>query len=173
MAYHTHHGVDTRIVRIFNTYGPRMRPNDGRVVTNFVVQALTGQPITVYGDGTQTRSFCYVDDEVEGLYRLFLHQGPGVEQPTNVGNPDEYTVGELAELVRELTGSEAPVEYRPLPTDDPRQRRPDITRARTMLGWEPTVHVRQGLQRTIDYFKSLADTGRLTTRAQRETVTTR
>ena len=167
MAYHTHHGVDTRIVRIFNTYGPRMRPNDGRVVTNFIVQALTGQPITVYGDGTQTRSFCYVDDEVEGLYRLFMK---GDANPTNIGNPDEYTVGQLAELVRELTGSDAPVEYRPLPKDDPKQRRPDITRAREMLGWEPKIHVREGLARTIAYFRTLAGSGALQSRPQRETI---
>ncbi|MBA3888890.1 MAG: SDR family oxidoreductase [Gemmatimonadaceae bacterium] len=168
MAYHTHHGVDTRIVRIFNTYGPRMRPNDGRVVTNFIVQALTGAPITVYGDGTQTRSFCYVDDEVEGLYRLFMK---GDANPTNIGNPVEYTVGQLAELVRELTGSDAPVEYRPLPTDDPKQRRPDITRAREMLGWEPKVHVREGLARTIEYFRGLAESGVFQSRPQRETIT--
>ena len=152
MAYHRTHGVDTRIVRIFNTYGPRMRPNDGRVVSNFIVQALRGEPLTVYGDGSQTRSFCYVSDEVEGLYRLFLH---GDHEPTNIGNPDEYTVGELARIVLEVTGSTAPIEYRPLPTDDPKVRRPDITKARTTLGWEPTVPVREGVARTAEYFRTL------------------
>src|ERR671934_1002298 len=152
MAYHTYHDLDTRIVRIFNTYGPRMRPHDGRVVSNFIVQALTGVPITVYGDGTQTRSFCYVDDEVDGIYRLFTR---GDSQPTNIGNPDEYTVRELAEIVVELTGSSAPIVYRDLPQDDPKVRRPDITRARTILGWEPKVPVREGVQRTIEYFRSL------------------
>lgn len=149
MAYHTHYGVDTRIVRIFNTYGPRMRPRDGRVVSNFIVQALTGEPITIYGDGSQTRSFCYVSDEVEGLYRLFQD---GDAQPTNIGNPDEYTVHQLAELVVELTGSQSPIVREPLPVDDPKVRRPDIGRARELLGWEPSVPVREGLARTIEYF---------------------
>jgi dTDP-glucose 4,6-dehydratase len=152
MAYHTYHGLDTRIVRIFNTYGPRMRPRDGRVVSNFIMQAIRGEPITIYGDGTQTRSFCYVSDEVDGIYRLFMH---GDHMPTNIGNPTEFTVSELAGFVKELTGSTAPIEYRPLPQDDPRKRRPDITRAQTMLGWEPSVPVREGLQRTIEYFRSL------------------
>ena len=142
MAYHTYHGLDTRIVRIFNTYGPRMRPRDGRVVSNFIVQALTGEPLTVYGDGSQTRSFCYVSDEVEGIYRLFM---TGDHNPTNIGNPDEYTVKQLAELVVELTGSASPIVYEPLPTDDPKVRNPDITRARAMLGWEPSVNVRDSL----------------------------
>ncbi len=149
MAYHTHYGLDTRIVRIFNTYGPRMRPRDGRVVSNFIVQALTGEPLTVYGDGSQTRSFCYVSDEVDGIYRLFMR---GDSQPTNIGNPVEYTVKQLAELVVELTGSKAPIVYKPLPVDDPKVRKPDITRARTMLSWEPTVPVREGLSHTIEYF---------------------
>jgi dTDP-glucose 4,6-dehydratase len=149
MAYHRHHGVDTRIVRIFNTYGPRMRPRDGRVVSNFIVQALRGEPITIYGDGSQTRSFCYVDDEVEGITRLFMR---GAAEPTNVGNPDEYTVRQLAELVVELTGTSAPIVYRDLPVDDPKVRRPDITRARETLGWEPRVGIREGLGRTIEYF---------------------
>jgi dTDP-glucose 4,6-dehydratase len=149
MAYHTYHGLDTRIVRIFNTYGPRMRPRDGRVVSNFIVQALMGEPLTVYGDGSQTRSFCYVSDEIEGIYRLFMH---GDHKPTNIGNPDEYTVRQLAELVVELTGTSSPIVYEPLPADDPKVRKPDITRARAMLGWEPTVHVRDGLARTIEYF---------------------
>jgi dTDP-glucose 4,6-dehydratase len=164
MAYHRYHGVDTRIVRIFNTYGPRMRPRDGRVVSNFIVQALSGEPLTVYGDGSQTRSFCYVDDEVDGIYRLF-HDGDA--EPTNVGNPDEYTVAELARIVLELTGSDSGVDYRPLPTDDPRQRRPDITRARSMLGWEPRVPVREGVARTIDYFRSLLTTDRMAPRGAR------
>ena len=150
MAYHTYHGVDTRIIRIFNTYGPRMRPRDGRVVSNFIVQALSGEPITIYGDGSQTRSFCYASDEVDGIYKLFMH---GDHNPMNIGNPDEYTVKQLAELVVELTGTAAPIVYEPLPLDDPKVRKPDITRARRMLGWEPTVHVRDGLARTIDYFR--------------------
>jgi dTDP-glucose 4,6-dehydratase len=158
MAYHRKHGIETRIVRIFNTYGPRMRPRDGRVVSNFIVQALCGEPITVYGDGSQTRSFCYVDDEVDGIYRLFMN---GDANPTNIGNPDEYTVKELAEIVVELTGSSSPIVYRPLPEDDPKVRRPDITRARTMLGWSPKVPVRQGVARTIEYFQSLVGTDRM------------
>ena len=156
MSFHREYGLDTRIVRIFNTYGPRMRPRDGRVVTNFIVQALNGEPLTVYGDGSQTRSFCYVSDEVEGLYRLFLY---GDQNPTNIGNPAEYTVRELADLVIELTGTSSVVKHEPLPQDDPRQRRPDITRARRMLGWEPTVPVREGVSRTIEYFRSLMGTG--------------
>ena len=150
MAYHTYHGVDTRIIRIFNTYGPRMRPRDGRVVSNFIVQALSGEPLTIYGDGSQTRSFCYASDEVDGIYKLFMH---GDANPTNIGNPDEYTVQQLAELVVELTGTSAPIVHEPLPVDDPKVRKPDITRARQMLGWEPTVHVRDGLARTIEYFR--------------------
>jgi len=153
MAYHRTHGVDTRIVRIFNTYGPRMRPQDGRVVSNFITQALVGQPITVYGDGSQTRSFCYVDDEVEGIYRLFMR---GDAQPTNVGNPDEYTVKQLAEIVIELTGSSSEIVHEELPVDDPKVRKPDISRARRMLGWEPKVPVREGVARTVDYFRGLA-----------------
>jgi len=158
MAYHRAHGLDTRIVRIFNTYGPRMRPRDGRVVSNFVVQALNGEPITVYGDGAQTRSFCYVDDEIEGIYSLFMR---GDSMPTNIGNPEEYTVGQLATLVQELTATASPIEYRPLPEDDPKVRKPDISRARAMLGWEPKVPVREGLRRTIDYFKTLVGTARM------------
>jgi len=154
MAYHRFHGVDTRIVRIFNTYGPRMRPRDGRVVSNFIVQALTGEPITIYGDGSQTRSFCYVDDEIDGIVRLFHH---GDAEPVNVGNPDEYTVRELAELVVELTGTRSEIVVRPLPADDPRLRRPDISRARARLGWEPKVGLRDGLTRTIEYFRSLGE----------------
>ena len=164
MAYHTYHGLDTRIVRIFNTYGPRMRPRDGRVVSNFIVQALMGEPLTVYGDGSQTRSFCYVSDEVEGIYRLFMH---GDHMPTNIGNPDEYTVKQLAELVVELTGTKAPIVYEPLPADDPKVRKPDITRARTMLGWEPSVKVRDGLARTIEYFARYVDTPMMAPRTAR------
>ncbi|MBK5186667.1 MAG: SDR family oxidoreductase [Gemmatimonadaceae bacterium] len=152
MAYHRYHGLDTRIVRIFNTYGPRMRPRDGRVVSNFIVQALRNEPITIYGNGSQTRSFCYVSDEVEGIYQLFMK---GDADPTNIGNPDEYTVRQLAEMVRELTKTTAPLVERPLPEDDPKIRRPDITRARAMLGWEPKVGIREGLQKAIDYFANL------------------
>jgi len=151
MAYHRCHGVDTRIVRIFNTYGPRMRPHDGRVVSNFIVQALRGEPLTVYGDGSQTRSFCYVSDEVEGIYRLFMH---GDHDPTNIGNPIEYTVRQLAEIVLEITGSSVPIEFRPLPTDDPKIRQPDITRARELLGWTPSVDVRSGVALTVAYFRA-------------------
>ena len=164
MAYHTYHGLDTRIIRIFNTYGPRMRPRDGRVVSNFIVQALTGEPLTVYGDGSQTRSFCYVSDEVEGIYRLFM---TGDHNPTNIGNPDEYTVKQLAELVVELTGSASPIVYEPLPTDDPKVRNPDITRARAMLGWEPSVNVREGLARTIEHFARYVGTPMMARRAPR------
>ena len=149
MAYYREHRVEVRIVRIFNTYGPRMKADDGRVVTNFVVQALTGQPITIYGDGSQTRSFCYVSDEVAGF--LALLDGP-VVGPINIGNPGEFTMVELAELVIELTGSRSELVYEDLPTDDPRQRRPDITQARRHLGWEPRVELRAGLARTIDWF---------------------
>jgi dTDP-glucose 4,6-dehydratase len=152
MAYHRHHGVDTRIVRIFNTYGPRMRPRDGRVVSNFIVQALSGEPLTIYGDGTQTRSFCYVSDEIEGIYRLFLN---GDSEPTNIGNPNEFTVRQLAELVVELTGTKSKIEMHPLPTDDPKVRKPDISRAREMLGWEPVVPLREGVVKTIEYFEQL------------------
>ncbi|HEX5581935.1 MAG TPA: UDP-glucuronic acid decarboxylase family protein [Gemmatimonadaceae bacterium] len=154
MAYHRYHELDTRIVRIFNTYGPRMRPNDGRVVSNFIMQALRGQPLTVYGDGSQTRSFCYVDDEVEGIYRLFMH---GDSEPTNIGNPVEHTVRELAEIVLEVTGSSSVIEARPLPADDPKVRQPDITKAREQLGWEPRVAVREGVARTAEYFRALLE----------------
>ena len=164
MAYHTWHGLDTRIVRIFNTYGPRMRPRDGRVVSNFIVQALRNEPITVYGDGSQTRSFCYASDEVDGIYRLFMN---GDSSPTNIGNPDEYTVKQLAELVVELTGTRAPIVYEPLPKDDPKVRKPDITRARMMLGWEPKVHVRDGLARTIEYFQQHVGTPTMAPRTPR------
>ena len=158
MAYHRYHGVDTRIIRIFNTYGPRMRPRDGRVVSNFIVQALMKEPLTIYGDGSQTRSFCYVSDEVEGIYQLFMR---GDNEPTNIGNPDEYTVRQLAEIVVELTGTSSEIVYRDLPVDDPKVRRPDITKARTQLGWEPKVPVREGVQRTIEYFRTLIDSPRM------------
>ncbi len=151
MAYHRFHGVDTRIVRIFNTYGPRMRHQDGRVVSNFIVQALKGEPLTVYGDGSQTRSFTYVDDLVEGITRLFHG---GTPQPTNIGNPVEFTVQELADRVLRLTGSSSKVVREALPVDDPKVRQPDITRARADLGWEPSVPLEQGLERTIAYFRS-------------------
>jgi dTDP-glucose 4,6-dehydratase len=154
MAYHRAHGLDTRIVRIFNTYGPRMRPHDGRVVSNFIVQALTGEPLTIYGDGSQTRSFCYVDDLVDGIVRLYER---GADAPTNLGNPGEFTVLELAELVLRLTGSRSRIEHRPLPTDDPRQRSPDIARARATLGWEPGIPLEEGLRRTIPYFRDLVE----------------
>jgi dTDP-glucose 4,6-dehydratase len=156
MAYHTYHKLDTRIVRIFNTYGPRMRPRDGRVVSNFIVQALTNEPITIYGDGSQTRSFCFVSDEVEGIYRLFMK---GDHNPTNIGNPDEYTVRELADIVVQLTGSQSGIEQRALPEDDPKVRKPDITRARKMLGWEPEIDVRVGVARTIEYFRTIVGRG--------------
>jgi dTDP-glucose 4,6-dehydratase len=152
MAYQRYHGLETRIVRIFNTYGPRMRPRDGRVVSNFIVQALLGEPITIYGDGSQTRSFCYVSDLIEGIYRLFRSDRG---DPTNVGNPNEFTVTQLAERVKAMTGSAAPIVYQPLPTDDPKVRQPDITIARATLGWEPRVALDEGLARTIEYFRQI------------------
>jgi dTDP-glucose 4,6-dehydratase len=150
MAYHRAHGVDTRIMRIFNTYGGRMRLDDGRVLPNFMGQALRGEPLTVYGDGSQTRSFCYVDDLVEGAERLL---GVDFHEPVNVGNPSEVTILEFAREILELSGSHSPIEYRPLPQDDPRVRRPDIGRARQLLGWEPRVDRRDGLRRTLAYFQ--------------------
>ena len=150
MAYHRHHGVDTRIVRIFNTYGPRMRPGDGRVVSNFMVQALRADPLSVYGDGSQTRSFCYVDDEVDGIYRLFHSDR---SEPTNIGNPDEFTIKELAQIVLEETGSDSPIESLPLPEDDPKVRQPDIAIACEVLGWQPKVAIREGIQRTLPFFE--------------------
>jgi dTDP-glucose 4,6-dehydratase len=150
MAYHRFHGLQTRIVRIFNTYGPRMRPGDGRVVSNFIVQALRGDPLSVYGDGSQTRSFCFADDLVDGIYRLFFSDQAG---PVNIGNPSEFTVRQLAELVLQMTGSTSPIESRPLPEDDPKVRRPDITLARGVLGWEPRISLREGLERTIPHFR--------------------
>lgn len=152
MAYHRYHHVDTRIIRIFNTYGPRMRARDGRVVSNFIVQALKGEPLTVYGEGQQTRSFCFVSDEVDGIHRLFLSDHT---EPTNIGNPNEFTVRQLADLVLAMTGSRSPIEYRPLPTDDPKVRQPDITKARALLGWEPRVSLEEGLRQTIAYFRAV------------------
>ena len=179
MAYHRYHGLDTRIVRIFNTYGPRMRPNDGRVVSNFIVQALSGEPLTIYGQGEQTRSFTYVDDLIDGIWRLLMHEDTGPSGPRtpqrrtprrptrchptrtprtsisrcNIGNPVEFTVGQLADLVLEFTGSQSEIDHRPLPVDDPKVRQPDITRARALLGFEPRVPLEQGLQHTIPYFR--------------------
>ena len=150
MAYHTYHGLETRIVRIFNTYGPRMRPGDGRVVSNFIVQALRGDPLTIYGDGSQTRSFCYVKDEVEGIFRLF---NSNRAEPVNIGNPNEFTIAELAQVVLEETGSSSVIERLPLPTDDPKVRQPDITIARELLGWEPAVDLRSGIRETLPYFR--------------------
>ncbi len=154
MAYHRYHGVDVRIVRIFNTYGPFMRPDDGRAVSNFLVQALRGDPITVYGDGSQTRSFTYVDDEIRGFLALLDGDEVG---PVNIGNPDEYTIAELARLAVEVTGSASPIVHEPLPVDDPGQRRPDITLARAALGWEPAVGLREGLERTAAHFRRVLD----------------
>ncbi len=177
MAYHRYHGVDTRIVRIFNTFGPRMRPNDGRVVSNFIVQALRGHPLTLYGDGSQTRSFCYVDDLVRGILALLMvesdksvearadrswllaKEGEGVQDtihdPVNIGNPRELTVAEIAKLIMQLTGSSSRIERKPLPADDPKVRRPDIGRAKKRLGWEPQVELEEGLRRTIEYFRKV------------------
>lgn len=177
MAYHRYHGLDTRIVRIFNTYGPRMRPNDGRVVSNFVVQALQGNPLTVFGDGNQTRSFCYVDDLVRGITGLLLVDSDKsvaertnrasfltkseqplpetMHDPVNIGNPRELTVKQIAELVLKLTGSSSKIEHRPLPADDPKVRRPDIRRAKQLLDWEPKVELEDGLRKTIEYFRQI------------------
>jgi UDP-glucuronate decarboxylase len=149
--YHRQHRVDIRVARIFNTYGPRMDPDDGRVVSNFIVQALRGEPITIYGGGTQTRSFCYVDDLIDGIHR-FMNVEPGYVGPVNIGNPVEFTIGELAELVIRLTGSASTLTYAPLPSDDPLQRKPDTALARQILGWEPKVQLEEGLKRTIAYF---------------------
>jgi UDP-glucuronate decarboxylase len=150
--YQRQHKLKIKVARIFNTYGPRMHPNDGRVVSSFIVQALSGIPLTLYGDGSQTRSFCYVDDTVEGLIRL-MGTPDGVTGPVNIGNPDEFTMLELAKKVLAMTGSTSPVEYHPLPADDPVRRRPDITLARELLGWEPTVDFHVGISRTVEYFR--------------------
>ncbi|OUC05816.1 NAD-dependent dehydratase, partial [Litorilinea aerophila] len=154
MAYHRTHGVDTRIVRIFNTYGPRMRLNDGRVVPNFIKQALRGEPLTVYGDGSQTRSFCFVSDLIDGIYRLLMSNEV---EPVNIGNPAEISILEFAQRINELTGNQAGIRFEPLPKDDPKQRQPDITKARRILGWEPKVPLEQGLAETIDWFRTRLD----------------
>ena len=151
--YHRQHNVDIRVMRIFNTYGPRMNPNDGRVVSNFIVQAINGEDITIYGDGTQTRSFCYVDDLIEGMYRLMNTED--FTGPVNIGNPGEFTMLELAKKVIELTGSKSQLVYRPLPSDDPLQRKPVIELAKEKLDWEPTIMLEEGLKKTIEYFKSI------------------
>ncbi len=152
MAYHTYHGVETRIVRIFNTYGPRMRLNDGRALPAFIGQALRGEDLTVFGDGSQTRSFCYVDDLIEGIYRLLMSN---YALPVNIGNPNEITLLEFAEEVLKLTGATVKIIHKPLPVDDPKQRRPDISKAKTLLGWEPKIGRAEGLKKTYDYFRSL------------------
>ncbi len=154
MAYHREHGVDTRIVRIFNTYGPRMRVEDGRVVPAFVSQALRGKPITVFGDGTQTRSFCFASDLIEGIYRLMMCTGATASDPCNIGNPHELTMLQFAQEIIKATGSKSRIIHKPLPQDDPKQRRPDITRARKLLGWEPAIPLADGLVPTIAYFRS-------------------
>ena len=151
MAYHRYHGVETRIARIFNTYGPRMRVDDGRALPNFMSQALRGDPLTVYGDGSQTRAFCYVDDLVEGLYRLLMSD---TTDPVNIGNPDEITIKEFAKEIIEVTGADSEITYEPLPSDDPQVRQPDISRAREELGWTPEVDRREGLRRTLEYFRA-------------------
>ncbi len=153
MAYHTYHGVETRIVRIFNTYGPRMRLNDGRVLPAFIGQALRGEDLTVFGDGSQTRSFCYMDDLIEGIYRLLLSD---YAYPVNIGNPNEITIRDFAEEILALTGANQKIIYKPLPTDDPKQRQPDITKARELLNWEPKVDRKEGLEKTYAYFKTLS-----------------
>ncbi len=152
MAYHTFHNVETRIIRIFNTYGPRMRLNDGRALPAFIGQALRGEDLTVFGDGSQTRSFCYVDDLVEGIYRLLLSDHA---QPVNIGNPDEISLKDFAEEIIKLTGTSQKIIYKELPKDDPKQRQPDITKAKALLGWQPKVQRAEGLKITYDYFKSL------------------
>jgi dTDP-glucose 4,6-dehydratase len=153
MAYHRYHKLDTRIVRIFNTYGPRMRLNDGRVVPNFVGQALGNEDLTVYGDGSQTRSFCYVSDEIEGIYRLMMSD---YALPVNIGNPEEHTILEFAKIIIGITGSSSKISFKDLPVDDPKQRRPDITKARKLLGWEPKVPLEKGLRKTIEYFREIS-----------------
>lgn len=151
MAYHRYYGVDTHLVRIFNTYGPRLQANDGRVISNFMIQALKGEPLTIYGDGSQTRSFCYVSDLIDGIVRLSRSEE---HMPVNIGNPVEWTIVECAQEILAVTGSKSEVVRKPLPQDDPTRRRPDITRARTLLGWEPTISLREGLQRSLDYFRA-------------------
>lgn len=154
--YHRQHRLDIRVVRIFNTYGPRMHPNDGRVVSNFIVQALTGQDITIYGDGSQTRSFCYVDDLIDAMVRM-MNNDAGPAGPINIGNPNEFTMRQLAEEVIRLTGSSSRLVFRPLPSDDPKQRQPDISLAKDRLGWQPTIQLEHGLQKTIEYFRGVVE----------------
>ncbi len=156
MAYHRSRGVNTHLVRIFNTYGPRLHPSDGRVISNFMMQALRGEPLTVYGDGSQTRSFCYVDDLIEGILRLSRSDE---HLPVNIGNPDEFTILECAQAVLEVTGSKSELRFEPLPEDDPTRRCPDITKARTLLGWEPKITLKEGLALSLDFFKSWAAAG--------------
>ncbi len=159
MDYHRQNGVDTRIARIFNTYGPRMLENDGRVVSNFIVQALGNQPLTLYGDGKQTRSFCYINDLVEGLVRLMNLDG--FHEPVNLGNPGEFTIKELAEEVIRICGASSELKYLPLPQDDPKQRQPDISRAKQLLGWTPTIELREGVEKTIAYFRERVSLGKI------------
>jgi UDP-glucuronate decarboxylase len=158
--YHRQHQLKIKVARIFNTYGPRMHPNDGRVVSNFIVQALTGQPITIYGDGSQTRSFCYADDLVEGFLRL-MRTEEGFTGPVNLGNPGEFTILELAEKVLAMTGSRSEIVYMPLPSDDPIMRKPDISLAKEVLKWEPKVPLDEGLRKTVDYFDNLLGSGKV------------
>jgi len=155
MDYHRQNAVDIRLIRIFNTYGPRMHPQDGRVVSNFIVQALHGQDITIYGDGSQTRSFCYRDDLIEGMIRLMEYQGDDAHLPMNIGNPNEFTMIELANLVIKLTGSKSRIIHQDLPQDDPKQRCPDITKAKQKLAWQPTIQLEEGLKRTVEYFRGI------------------
>ena len=155
MDYHRQNGVDIRILRIFNTYGPRMHPDDGRVVSNFIVQALRGEDLTIYGDGLQTRSFCFCSDLVDGMVRLMEHEGPDAVQPFNMGNPVEFTMLDLARAILEIVGGRSQLVFRPLPSDDPHRRCPDISRARSSLGWEPTVSLEEGLRRTVEYFQGV------------------
>jgi len=152
--YHRQHGMPIRVARIFNTYGPRMAPDDGRVVSNFVLQALRGEPLTIYGDGSQTRSFCYVSDLVDGFVRLMDNE-KSLVGPVNLGNPGEFTMKELAAAVIDVTGSKSTIEHKPLPQDDPKQRRPDISLAKKELGWEPTIQLREGLEKTVEYFRGV------------------
>jgi UDP-glucuronate decarboxylase len=158
--YHRQHGLKIKVARIFNTYGPRMHPQDGRVVSNFIMQALQGRPITLYGDGLQTRSFCYVDDLIDGFLRL-MSTDSSVTGPVNLGNPTEFTIRQLADVIRDVVGNAVPIIELPLPKDDPRQRQPDITLARALLGWEPTVQLRQGIAATVAYFDQLLSTSGL------------
>lgn len=161
MDYHRQNNVDTRIVRIFNTYGERMLENDGRVVSNFVVQALRGEELTIYGDGTQTRSFCYVSDLVDGIIRLMNKEADDIHLPVNIGNPGEFTMNELAEEVGKTSGKEVKIKYLPLPQDDPKQRQPNIERAKSLLGWEPKIPLAEGLRKTVDYFAALIGESRM------------